>query len=59
MSGAMAMMGTVWLATRRGTRPRSRMRTWMSTIASPQADPGAEEEPQRRLTEREEAAPSE
>ena len=35
MSGAMAMIGIVWLATMSGTSARSRTRTWTSTIASP------------------------
>ena len=43
MSGAMAMIGMVWLATMSGTSARSRTRTWTSTMASasPSIEPRA------------------
>ena len=43
MSGAMAMIGIVWLATMSGTSARSSTRTWTSTIArrSPKVEPSA------------------
>ena len=43
MSGAIAMIGMVWLATMSGTSARSSIRTWTSTMASPspKADPSA------------------
>jgi hypothetical protein len=57
MSGAMAMIGIVWLATSSGTRPRSRTRTWISTIASPSPKPAPRKKPSTASRSVKKAAP--
>ena len=54
MSGAIAMIGIVWLATMSGRMARSSIRTWTSRIAEEHPDRRAECEPDRGIAQREE-----
>ena len=49
ISGASATIGTVWLATTYGTKARSSSPEWTKTLASDDADHGADDEPDHRL----------